>query len=630
MSYNPLEPVYEPIGKSLPSKKDQRNDEILNEYMTREIILESDEEMKRRNIILGELKRIFLQWVKSVAIDLKGMTEEEANDVGGTLLISGSHRLGVREPGADIDTICVAPCFCTREEFFRSLKKRLMGNPDVTEINAIETARVPMIGLEFRGVAIDLLFARLSTEQVPDNDDVYHDDKILRNLDSATEISLNGPRVTYMIYKLVEKNFMNQTFQKLLRCVRKWAKKRGLYGNMFGYLGGINCNILCAMICQLYPNGSPSLLLSRFFLVYKDWDWGKRPIMLNKIKENGPEEHRDVWEPQARDLMPMITPAYPASNSSYTVSEYTLEIMKGEFSRGHEVLKSVFSDKPTEPVDKLFEPSDFFIKYNHYLRCNLIGVNDLEDDDETSRGWISYCESRLRHLLAYIGSLPIYPIHFYPVKSKARTSLCYFIGFNVTNPDRELRFDRVIGQFRDGLISKYSGEKVEGLDFTVDHYTWSMLYKQLPAIFEVYGGKAEAKRLRALVPGRVLKKVEKLAEVKHGEECAGDGEMIEGHKDYEEDNKNDLKRKRDDNAGETEVRPQEEEFNTENDGYFDDDRYVLNQKALGKKQELLYSGNVQNLFPDDDIILDLGSENSGDSGTLTKNNYCLQAVKWNI
>ena len=86
-----------------------------------------------------------------------------------------------------------------------------MANPDVTDINAIEDTRVPMIGLEFRGVAIDLLFARLSSEQVPDNDDVYHDDKILRNLDVATELSLNGPRVTYMIYKLVEKNFLNQT-----------------------------------------------------------------------------------------------------------------------------------------------------------------------------------------------------------------------------------------------------------------------------------------------------------------------------------------------------------------------------------------------------------------------------------
>ena len=94
MSYDPLEPVYEPIGKGLPSKKDERNDKILNDYMDREIILESDEEMKRRNLILGELKRIFVQWVKSVAMEVKGMTEEEANDVGGTLLISRSHRLG--------------------------------------------------------------------------------------------------------------------------------------------------------------------------------------------------------------------------------------------------------------------------------------------------------------------------------------------------------------------------------------------------------------------------------------------------------------------------------------------------------------------------------------------------------
>ena len=545
--------------------------------------------------------------------------------------------IGVREPGADIDTICVAPVFCTREEFFRSLKKRLMTNPDVTEINAIETARVPMIGLEFRGVAIDLLFARLSTEQVPDNDDVYHDDKILKNLDSATEISLNGPRVTYMIYKLVERNFLNQTFQKLLRCVRKWAKKRGLYGNMFGYLGGINCNILCAMICQLYPNGSPSLLLSRFFLVYKDWDWGKQPIMLNKIKENGPDENREIWEPQGRDLMPMITPAYPASNSSYTVSEYTLDIMKSEFNRGHEVLKNVFSDSPTELPDKLFEPSDFFIKYNHYLRCNLIGVSDLEDDDEVSRGWISYCESRLRHLLTYIGSLPIYPIHFYPVKNKATKSVCYFIGFNAINTDRELRFDRLLSQFRDGLISKYTGVKVEGLDFAVDHYTWSMLYKQLPAIFEMYGGKAEAKILRASVPGRVLKKTEKFDKDDVGagsrnENGAGEREMDEECEKVEAGGEGELKRKRDDGADEI----QEEgcvdyiDGGNNQDHNFGDDRTTLNQKALEKKKKMLCSDTVQRLCDDEETTYGVDANSLYiDRGFTTSNNY-LQAVRWDV
>merc|ERR1711871_392126 len=391
--------------------------------------------------------------------------------------------------------------------------------------------------------------------------------------------------------------------------------------------------ILCAMICQLYPNGSPSLLLSRFFLVYKDWDWGRQPIMLNKIKENGPDEHRDIWEPQARDLMPMITPAYPASNSSYTVSEYTLEIMRGEFNRGYEVLRNVFVDNPTEPLDKLFEPSDFFIKYNHYLRCNLIGISDLEDDDEVSRGWISYCESRLRHLLTYIGSLPIRPIHFYPVKSKAKSSLCYFIGFNAINTDREIRFDRVIGQFRDGLISKYTGVKAEGLDFAVDHNTWSMLYKQLPAIFEVYGDKAEAKRLRSLVPGRVLKKPEKPIVNDTGMEKnngdVGDEKINVGHDEIERDSKGDLKRKRGSDIDVSQGDDQEEQLNNEMSQYdnFDDDRTAVNQKALERKKKLLCSGNVQRLLSDSESIVDMGTIDCCVDGQ-TKSNCFLRAVKW--
>ena len=45
-------------------------------------------------------------------------------------------------------------------------------------------------------------------------------------LDEGTEKSLNGPRVTSMIYKLVgEKTFPN--FLIVLRCIRKWAKRRG-------------------------------------------------------------------------------------------------------------------------------------------------------------------------------------------------------------------------------------------------------------------------------------------------------------------------------------------------------------------------------------------------------------------
>jgi len=42
-----------------------------------------------------------------------------------------------------------------------------------------------------------------------------------------------------------------------VRCIRLWAKKRGLYSNKMGFFGGINCNLLVCFVCQLYPQARP-------------------------------------------------------------------------------------------------------------------------------------------------------------------------------------------------------------------------------------------------------------------------------------------------------------------------------------------------------------------------------------
>lgn len=68
--------------------------------------------------------------------------------------------------------------------------------------------------------------------------------------------------------------------------------------------------------------------------VYRIWPWPS-PIMLHPIETENPMG-LTVWDPRenfrdSQHLMPIITPAYPAMNSSYNVSEATLVIMLVRF-----------------------------------------------------------------------------------------------------------------------------------------------------------------------------------------------------------------------------------------------------------------------------------------------------------
>jgi poly(A) polymerase len=192
-------PVHDVVSAKVPTAIDIVIDGTLKDYMDVHMKLETDEEMERRAMILLKVEKIFKNFVLEVGIDVLRMEEDDVKAAGGELFISGSHRLGVREPGADIDTICVAPNFCTREHFFTLLKQQLMNHSDVTNFGAAEGARVPIMSFDFEGVSIDLLFARLADNIVPPKLDIL-DDKILIGIDEATEKSLNGTYIYMYIY----------------------------------------------------------------------------------------------------------------------------------------------------------------------------------------------------------------------------------------------------------------------------------------------------------------------------------------------------------------------------------------------------------------------------------------------
>jgi hypothetical protein len=92
------------------------------------------------------------------------------------LFTFGSYRLGVHGPGADIDTLCVAPRSVMFDDFFSSFPARLSAMPSVTSVVAIPEAFVPVIKLKCKGIAVDMVFARLNLTAIPPEFQLQRDD----------------------------------------------------------------------------------------------------------------------------------------------------------------------------------------------------------------------------------------------------------------------------------------------------------------------------------------------------------------------------------------------------------------------------------------------------------------------
>eukprot|EP00899_Mesostigma_viride_P003330 jgi/Mesvir1/12999/Mv06004-RA.1 len=417
--------VTEPVSLCMPKALDVKLNEQLEQLLREHDLYESHEEACKREEVLGKLDQIVKKWVQDIS-RAKGLNEQMVAEANAKIFTFGSYRLGVHGPGADIDTLCVGPRHASREEdFFGSLYHMLEKMPEVSELAPVPDAHVPVIKMKFCGISIDLLYARLALTVIPEDLDIS-DESVLRNVDEQSVRSLNGCRVTDQILRLVP-NIQN--FRTTLRCLKLWAKRRGVYSNVIGFLGGVNWAILVGRVCQLFPNALPGMLVARFFRVYSQW-WWPNPVMLKEIEDS--PLGLPVWDPRKnpRDgshLMPIITPAYPCMNSSYNVSESTLRVMKDEFKHADDVCKEIEVQKKGWPA--LLEPLNFLERYRHYLQIDIYASTEDEH-----RMWTGWCESRLRQLVMKVerathGVLQVHPWpREYNEPSRPGTHTAFFMG----------------------------------------------------------------------------------------------------------------------------------------------------------------------------------------------------------
>ncbi|XP_006903743.1 PREDICTED: LOW QUALITY PROTEIN: poly(A) polymerase beta (testis specific), partial [Elephantulus edwardii] len=404
----------------------------------------------------------------------------------------GSYRLGVHTKGADIDALCVAPRHVDRSDFFTSFYEKLKLHENVKDLRAVEEAFVPVIKLCFDGIEIDILFARLALQTIPEDLDL-RDDSLLKNLDIRCIRSLNGCRVTDEILHLVPDI---DNFRLTLRAIKLWAKCHNIYSNILGFLGGVSWAMLVARTCQLYPNAVASTLVRKFFLVFSEWEW-PNPVLLKEPEERN--LNLPVWDPRVNPsdryhLMPIITPAYPQQNSTYNVSVSTRMVMVEEFKQGLAITHEILLSKAE--WSKLFEAPNFFQKYKHYIVLLASAPTEKQHLE-----WVGLVESKIRIL---VGSLEknefITLAHVNPQSFPAPKE----------NPDKEeFRTMWVIGL----VLKKPENAENLSIDLTYDMQSFTdTVYRQavLNKMFEV-DMKIDAVHLRRkdlhqLLPNHVLQK----------------------------------------------------------------------------------------------------------------------------
>ncbi|PPS09661.1 hypothetical protein GOBAR_AA10986 [Gossypium barbadense] len=262
--------ITKPISLAGPVEADIQWNTELEKFLIESGLFESKEGSSKREEVLGHITEIVNSWVKQLTRQ-KGYTDQMVEEANAVIFTFGSYRLGVHGPGADIDTLCVGPSYVNREEdFFIILHDILAEMEEVTELQPVPDAYVPLMKFKFQGISIDLLYASISLLVVPDDLDISQG-FVLVNVDEQTV----GCRVANQILKLVPNV------------------------EVAGFLGGVNWALLVARLCQLYPNAIPSML--EIELNKAQWDALFEPYLFFEAYKNYLQV--DIVSADADDLL---------------------------------------------------------------------------------------------------------------------------------------------------------------------------------------------------------------------------------------------------------------------------------------------------------------------------------------
>ncbi|CAF4050962.1 unnamed protein product, partial [Rotaria magnacalcarata] len=186
-------------------------------------------------------------------------------------------------------------------------------------------------------------------------------------------------------------------FQHLLSFIRTWAQNVGLYGQIYGYLGGYSWAILCAYICHNYLSSNDSYflleeffnLVEKFFSTYSHFNWSLESVRLCSKLNYSRQTSVD-----SRGSMRILCPSPPYINTSPSTINSTRQLIIQGFQNAQKILEKNL--KYEERLKEILELSNNFpdktIKSILQLKLSVKTLNELNQ-------WTGYMKSRLGRFL---------------------------------------------------------------------------------------------------------------------------------------------------------------------------------------------------------------------------------------
>ncbi|KRX06456.1 Nucleotidyltransferase, class I, C-terminal-like [Pseudocohnilembus persalinus] len=432
---------------------------------------ETQDQKEFKKQIVENLRNLVKKWIKDIAVQTPYLNQDKLDKVGGDLRVFGSFTLDVNSQESDIDTVCIAPKFVSREEhFFKGFYEILRNTDNITDIFCISEALVPLIRLKYHNIQFDILFCQINEDYIENQIDL-DSNRLLSQMDEKSYRSFNGLRVA----QFLKKNIKNPNFLSALKVIKLWAKNKGIYSNIIGYLSGIGWTILLAKICQLYPNAHLNILIERFFFIYHQWKWQEMPIQIENIQSE-PEYYIsfDQWDPTKKSNMMVITPCFPCMNAAHNVSKTTLKIIQKQFAKAYkkvqqirvetinylqqipnnqllssDIVKKFYNqlDSLQDKYKALLQKSEFFVHYKQFIQIIVLAQNQVDFNI-----WQGHVESKIRKLTHLFESDMYYStgsnnskidVHPYPFPLEGnepnfKHSCSYFFGIKLNQSEQNL------------------------------------------------------------------------------------------------------------------------------------------------------------------------------------------------